>query len=81
MSRLLLLLFVLVQIASIVLASSGEVADSNTTSKIVIFKAEFHHVATPYAVCAWVLAASLAKLGMNFVLFKSHLTDFQILIQ
>lgn len=30
---------------------------------IHIFRAEFQHVAKPFAVCAWVLAASIAKIG------------------
>ena len=61
LSRFLLAPIVLACTASIALASG----DDNSTKGIVIFKADFSHVATPYVVCVWVLAASIAKLGMN----------------
>ena len=36
---------------------------------IHIFRAEFGHVAKPFVVCAWVLTASLAKIGELSILY------------
>ena len=62
--------------AQLAIASTGNSSHSNNNNNthnshddgshsggIHIFRAEFQHVAKPFAVCAWVLVASIAKIG------------------
>ena len=66
----LLRIAVILTCASYALAGGG----GNGTG-IVIFKAEFHHVAKPFVVCAWVLAASIAKIS-TYTLFFIRTSKF-----